>query len=720
MSQPASGLLPALVGYYQRLENDPNEGVAEYGFSVQKISFQIVLEPDGSLFSFDDVRPRNDKGKPIPQTLRVPYGGGRAGKGLNPYLGWDNTGYVLGRDNKGKPERAEEMFAAFRDLHKSFLPELASDEGFVALCRFLDGWKPERAESLPNWEEAASLNVVFKLRAREGYIHQSEPVRAAWLRSITQQDPEEKPVLGISLMSGGEEELARLHPQIKGVAEANTTGAAIVSFNLDAFESYGKSQSFNAPVGTRDAFRYTTALNRLLADDARRVRIGDATVVFWSDRPEGGDAEVVFREMFGNDFPRNEEAEHNPTIARVKNFLEAARQGQLQDTVSDPDAPFYVLGLSPNASRLNVRFWLVGTVRQFAERLARHANDLRIGWTSESDAWISVQSMLAETAREQKDISPNLSGSVTRAILEGLPAYPEILLTGVLRRIQADGRISSRRAAILKAFLKREGRYDVDVYLNKEHPAKAYNCGRLFAVLSFAQKEALGEVNAGVIRRNMGSVMAMPGLMLGRLQRAAEIGHIPKLERDLPEFVRDEIKGINVRLRDDLPSHLTMREQGLFALGFYQELQYLDYVGSQVRGNKRVRTNQGEWVRSKLEKRVAAAFDKLGVEYVYEPSAILDGRERWPDFVIRRGPSRDLYVEVLGLNDEQYNAAWEIKLSAYKNLGITEGGGPKGTLVILDFRTRPYEDTVVMDALRPYLYTNEDQGNEEAKEQDHE
>ena len=71
--------------------------------------------------------------------------------------------------------------------------------------------------------------------------------------------------------------------------------------------------------------------------------------------------------------------------------------------------------------------------------------------------------------------------------------------------------------------------------------------------------------------------MAMPGLMLGRLQCAAEIGHIPKLERDLPEFVRDEIKGINVRLRDDLPSHSTMREQGLFALGFYQELQYLDY-----------------------------------------------------------------------------------------------------------------------------------------------
>ena len=290
MSQPSSGLLPALIGYYQRLENDPSQGVAEFGFSVEKIHFEIVLEPDGTLAAFQDIRLRNDKGKPIPKPLLVTDGGGRSGSGVKPFFGWDNTGYVLGRDNKGNPKRAEEMFAAFRELHNSFLPELEKDEGFVALCRFLDAWKPEQAESLPNWEEAAGLNVVFRLRAREGYVHQSEAVRAAWLRSIAKEDTKDKPVRGVSLLTGEEEELARLHPQIKGVIGANTTGAAIVSFNLDAFESYGKSQSFNAPVGTRDAFRYTTALNRLLADDTRKVRIGDATVVFWSG-PGGEDAE---------------------------------------------------------------------------------------------------------------------------------------------------------------------------------------------------------------------------------------------------------------------------------------------------------------------------------------------------------------------------------------------------------------------------------------------
>ena len=288
MTQPTSGLLPALIGYYRRLVDDPNQSVADVGFSVEKIHFCIVLEPDGKLFDFQDIRERNDRGKPFPRSLLVPDGGGRSGTGLKPFFCWDNTGYALGRDNKGKPDRAADMFAAFRDLHLSFRDELAGDEGFSALCRFLERWEPARAEQLPNWEEAAGLNVVFKLRARERYIHQSEAVRSAWSRRAAAQGGDEANVAGVSLVDGEEGDLARLHPQLGGVAGANTSGAALVSFNLDAFESYGKSQSFNAPVGTRDAFRYTTALNRLLADDARRVRIGDATVVFWSDRPEGG------------------------------------------------------------------------------------------------------------------------------------------------------------------------------------------------------------------------------------------------------------------------------------------------------------------------------------------------------------------------------------------------------------------------------------------------
>ena len=225
MTALASGLLPALVGYYRRLESDPDQSVADFGFSVEKIHFGIVLEPDGSLFSFKDLRDRSRKGKPQPTSLVVPDGGGRSGTGLKPLFCWDNTGYALGRDNKGNPDRAAQMFAAFRDLHRSFLPELAEDEGFATLCRFLDRWGPSQAESLLNWDEAAGLNVVFQLRGREGYVHQSTAVRDAWSRRVAPRDGKEAGRRGISLLSGEEEEIARLHPQISGVLGANTTGA---------------------------------------------------------------------------------------------------------------------------------------------------------------------------------------------------------------------------------------------------------------------------------------------------------------------------------------------------------------------------------------------------------------------------------------------------------------------------------------------------------------
>lgn len=589
MTQPASGLLQALVGYYRRLQEDPDEGVADFGFSIEKIHFQIVLNPDGSRVSFNDVRDRNEKGKPIPKPLLVPDGGGRTGSGLKPFFCWDNTGYTLGRDNKGNPKRAAEMFAAFRDLHRSFLPELEKDEGFVALCRFLDDWDPSQAESLENWEEAAGMNVVFKLRGREGYVHQSEPVQAAWRRSQSGENPDEGRVLGFSLLSGAEEELARLHPQIKGVAGANTTGAAIVSFNLAAFESYGKSQSFNAPVGTHDAFRYTTALNRLLADNARRLRIGDATVVFWSDRAEAEDAEPFFRDVLADEAPRN--AEDAAVVDRVKSFLTAARQGRLGDLISDPTAPFYILGLSPNASRLNVRYWLTGTVDEFAGRLARHAERLEMTGEPPNASPLIIRRLILETAREPKDVPPNLAGEVARAVLADLP-YPQVLFNSVVRRIRTDSGMNHRRAAILKACLIRNQNQEVPVALNKDHPDEAYQLGRFFAVLEYAQTSALGNINRTVKDAYFGAAAATPSTVFPRLIRLNH-HHLEKLPANPAEAhaAGARTKGFFERINQEVcsrvsrfPTHLSLERQGLFYIGYFHQRQ--DFFTKRTGGNE--------------------------------------------------------------------------------------------------------------------------------------
>lgn len=578
MTEVASSPLPALLGYYRRLEADPDQGVADFGFRREKIHFAVVLEPDGALASLDDIRDRTDRGKPIPTSLLVPDGGGRSGSGVKPFFCWDNTGYALGRDTKGKPERAAKMFAAFRELHLSFQEELKGDAGFEALCRFLEHWDPSRAEALPCWAEAAGQNVVFKIRGREGYVHQSDSVRGAWRRRLAAESDSAAESRGVSLVSGEEEEIARLHPQISGVVGANTTGAAIVSFNLNAFESYGKSQSYNAPVGVHDAFRYTTALNRLLADNSRRVRIGDATVVFWSDRQTAAEDEGCFFDFFAEAVPQD--AEHAATVDRLRAFLDAARDGRPGAQMADPDAPFYVLGLSPNASRLNVRYWLAGTVRQFAQRLAEHAARLEMVGARPGDPPLMIRRLIAETAREPKDIAPQLAGEVARAVLGGLP-YPQSLFSAVIRRIRADSVMNHRRAAILKAYLVHNHGKEMSVALNKDHPDEAYHLGRLFAAFEFAQTNALGDINRSVKDAYFGAAAASPAIVFPRLMKLHN-HHLGKLPISA-EQARSEKKRTRTFFEKlvqetcgrigHFPAHLPLERQGLFYIGYYHQRQ---------------------------------------------------------------------------------------------------------------------------------------------------
>ncbi len=356
------------------------------------------------------------------------------------------------------------------------------------------------------------------------------------------------------------------------MAGANTSGAAIISFNKDAFESYGKSQSYNAPVGTRDAFRYTTALNRLLADGARRTRIGDATVVFWSDRASGADAEEIFRQIFGEDASKDEPAEHAATVDRIRSFLDAARQGLLPDQMQDPDAPFYVLGLSPNAARLNVRFWLTGTVRQFAKSLAEHVKQLEMTGARPGDPPLVIRRLLLETAREPKDIAPQLAGEVVRAVLAELP-YPQALFNAVVRRVRADSGMNHRRAAILKAYLIRNRGVEVTVALDREHPDEAYQLGRLFAALEKTQEDAAEtKLNSTIKDRFFGSAGATPASVFPRLLRLHQ-HHLNKLANEGLRISREKLIGEICGRIHRFPSHLPLEKQGLFYIAYYHQRQ---------------------------------------------------------------------------------------------------------------------------------------------------
>lgn len=567
-------ILQALNDYYGRLAQDGDSGVPLRGFSRQPVPFALEIGADGALKQVLDLRVQDGKKLVAPQ-LVVPEALKRSGTKAPPNFIWDNTGYVLGRDEKGKPERAATAFAAFRDKVRA-VGAGVEDAGFAAVLAFLDAWSPDSCASLEGWEELSGQNVAFRLEGERRFVHERPKVREAWLKHYFAGTSQ---ILGQCLVTGQEDvPIARLHTDIKGVRGAQTKGATLVGFNLRAFESYGKDhlQGLNAPVSETAAFNYTTALNDLLRRDSRqKVQIGDATTVFWTERRTASEG------LFGmviNPGPDPGEQQ------RVHAFLDALGQGKLPDDYArDKDVHIYVLGLSPNASRLSVRFWHVDTVAGLWAKIRQHFDDLAIVKQYENEPAFPPQWLLLKAAAKREDLdnlSPLLSGALMRAILTG-SAYPGALLAAVMGRIRSEQKITYARAALIKACLVRNARLHgqtsevVPVSLDESFTNVAYRLGRLFAVLEKLQQEAIPGANATIKDRYFGSASATPRAVFPILLRLAQ-HHISKIKYGYiyDKRIQDILDGVDLAM-GGFPTHLNLEEQGLFVLGYYHQRKVL-------------------------------------------------------------------------------------------------------------------------------------------------
>jgi CRISPR-associated protein Csd1 len=555
-------ILHALNQYYERLRDDDQTDIPLFGFGNQRIHFALVLNEDGKLVQVRDIREKV-KNKPIPVSLTVPQLGKKRSVDIEPNFMWDNIGYVLGIESKGKESRTLKCFDAFRKLHHD-LGDILEDSGMIAVLRFLDSWKPQDALSLEYWEEMAGVNLVFQLDGERAYIHDHPTIKDVWVRHLYEAESE---MVAPCLVSGKTTQIARLHQAIKGVYPPEPTGAGIVSFNKDAFKSYGKEQNFNAPIGKLAAFAYTTALNHLLRFESRqRIRIGNATTVFWTERasPIEGFMGVILN-------PRDDGSD----LAEVRLFLEAVRDGKHPQGIDDPDLQFFILGLSPNASRLSVRFWHTSTVGDIGSKIGQHFRDLAIIRNERDPEFPGMWHLLKETAVQGKaeNIPPLLAGALIRSILTGT-TYPQSLLSVLIGRIRADQNVNYLRTAMIKACLIRKFRIqridkEITMALDKESTNIAYRLGRLFAVLEKAQKDAIPGANTTIKDRYYGSASATPKVVFPQLLRLAQ-HHIQKAEygRHNDKLLEDIICGIQ-----EFPAHLSLDDQGLFAIGYYHQRQ---------------------------------------------------------------------------------------------------------------------------------------------------
>ncbi|AAS94334.1 type I-C CRISPR-associated protein Cas8c/Csd1 [Nitratidesulfovibrio vulgaris] len=603
-------ILQALHGYYQRMSADPDAGMPPYGTSMENISFALVLDAKGTLRGIEDLREQEGK-KLRPRKMLVPIAE-KKGNGIKPNFLWENTSYILGVDAKGKQERTDKCHAAFIAHIKAYCD--TADQDLAAVLQFLEHGEKDLS-AFPVSEEVIGSNIVFRIEGEPGFVHERPAARQAWANCLNRR---EQGLCGQCLITGERQKpIAQLHPSIKGgrdgVRGAQAV-ASIVSFNNTAFESYGKEQSINAPVSQEAAFSYVTALNYLLNPSNRqKVTIADATVVFWAER--SSPAEDIFAGMFdppsttakpesSNGTPPEDSEEGSQpdtarddphAAARMHDLLVAIRSGKrATDIMPDMDESvrFHVLGLSPNAARLSVRFWEVDTVGHMLDKVGRHYRELEIipQFNNEQE-FPSLSTLLRQTAvlNKTENISPVLAGGLFRAMLTGGP-YPQSLLPAVLGRIRAEHArpedksryrlevVTYYRAALIKAYLIRNRKLEVPVSLDPARTDRPYLLGRLFAVLEKAQEDAVPGANATIKDRYLASASANPGQVFHMLLKNAS-NHTAKLRKD-PErkgsaihyeiMMQEIIDNIS-----DFPVTMSSDEQGLFMIGYYHQRKAL-------------------------------------------------------------------------------------------------------------------------------------------------
>jgi CRISPR-associated protein Csd1 len=568
-------ILHALNGYYERMLDTPDSGMPSFGTSLENISFALVLAEDGTLRGVEDLREQEGK-KLRPRKIAVPAAEKKA-SGIKANFLWDATGYVLGHDDKGKQERTDRCHAAFIELLNNHCDD--SDPGLKAVLTFLGEQKGEGVVSRDNWSEICGTNLVFRLDGVPGFIHDRSAARKAWETCLANRGMED---LGQCLVSGAKQQpIARLHPSIKGVRDAQSSGASIVSFNLPAFGSYGKEQSFNAPVSQKSAFAYTTALNVLLSRDSRqKINIGDATYVFWA--ASTSPVESFFADLFDPPAEEEESAatqnDEQSTI-QIRGLLKAIRDGRkATDFMSglETDVEFYILGLSPNAARLSIRFWEANSLGTLLARVGKHYAQLAIVRQFDNEPeFPPLWRLLCQTASlgKAENISPVLAGGMARATLTGA-LYPQNLLPVVLERIRAEHNVTYFRAALLKAYLTRNKQMEVPVSLDPNRTDRPYLLGRLFAVLEKAQEEAIPGANATIKDRYLSAAAATPGQVFHMLLKNSA-NHIAKLKKD-PEkkgraFHYDIMTQEIISGFSDYPKTMKAEEQGLFMIGYYHQ-----------------------------------------------------------------------------------------------------------------------------------------------------
>ena len=582
-------ILQALVRYYDALVSKGE--MEKPGWLKEKVSWLLEVDEAGAPIRVAPLEVSVQKGNKLvtePQLMLLPARVKRSSGVASNYLS-DNSTYILGFNAKDKPERRAQCFDACKSMHLQLLEGLTHPAA-QAVCAFFKGWKPENAQEHPVLKEfleeiAKGGNIVFYYNGE--FVHEIPCVKSSWDQYYEKDDTLP---LRRCLVTGEKAPIAVLHPSIKGVIGAQSSGASLVSFNAPAYDSYAPAfekyglkmaQGMNAPVSKQAAFAYGAALNYLLSKTktggykSNLIRLDDMSVVFWA---EGGAEQYpdMFRFFMNGDKEDNPENNVRDVLARLANGQSASWQGQ----TLDPGNRFYILGISPNAARLSVRFFLQDTFGFIMGNVAAHQKRLQIVKPSYKTfdslpMWI----LLRETANQKskdKKAPPVLAGELMRAVLNNTP-YPAALYEQIEMRIRAEKEITWEKASIIKAYFIKNlsaqlPKEVMEMNLNEETNYQPYVLGRLFSVLEGLQNAANGDTNTTIRDRYFNSACATPAIVFPTLVRLAQ-AHLKKLTAPNKVYYNKQLTDLIGRMNSGYPKHLSLNDQGVFQIGYYHQTQ---------------------------------------------------------------------------------------------------------------------------------------------------
>lgn len=566
-------ILQALVKEYEKLVE--KKLVPEIGWCQANVSYAIDLKEDGTIKEIHSLKINETMGKKQvwkPVKKSVPEMVTRSSGVLANFL-CDNAKYFLGIDNNGTNDRMMECFQAAKEKHIALLKDI--DEPIArAICNFFLSWDPKIARENyyvdEKWDELNDGgNIIFCIGTDEA--QENIKIKEVWNNNIKQAGEDKK---GICLVTGEKTEIARIHRGIKGVPGAQSSGAALVSFNAPAFESYCKEQSYNAPVGKYAEFAYTTALNYLLENRDKTFQIGDSMIVFWAEN--GNEA---YQDTFS--FVMNPHTDDEEQIQRVFDALKQSRYIDINDIKMNLDQKFYILCLAPNAARLSVRFFYQNSFGDILNNIDKHYKRMEVikpSWVEQK--YLSIYGMLRETVNQNskdKTPVPAMAAMVLQSILSG-NRYPESLYINTLIRIRSEnGNVTWGRAAIIKAFLIKnfkwkEGENYMEL-VDISNEENSFILGRVFAVLEAIQKKANPTIGITIKDQYFNSACATPAAIFPILIKLKN-SHIKKVEREYGVIIKNSYEkklGILLLHFKEFPKQLTLEEQGQFILGYYHQ-----------------------------------------------------------------------------------------------------------------------------------------------------